>query len=174
MAAESRPVPSALLSWFDIKDLVPDHKLFAAYLWFNRFTNACGCYDIPLGMVEVELSMKESALLEAIYDFKKKGILDYDEKTGEVYVERWLGFHKFSNAVQRSMYWSAVGKIASDRLCCKVIEKSRQKGLEPPHEKSNHYVPTLTGTVTATATKTKPNSRGAIPEAALSRIRELG
>lgn len=178
--AESRLVPTNLLSWPGLAKLLPDQKLIASYLWFNRFTKTCGCYEFPRQMASVELCISDAALDEALADFQRRGIIDLDETTGELYVLAWPRFHKFKNVVQQVMYWTSVGQIQSLRLAQAVIERSRDVPF--PENSMNSfgskgYDPTQTLTGTATATRTKHSARsgrGAIPDSARKRLVELG
>gem|GEM_PF-3770120 len=188
--ADSRPIPTNLLSWPGICKLLPEQKLIIYYLWANRFTKTCGCYEFPIQMASVELSISDVALEEAINDFCRLGFIEVDNATGEVYVLAWLRFHKFKNVVQQVMYWTSVGQIQSERLAQLVIERAKIKnipfpGIYPGNNASNiesmgyNLTRTATGTATgtATATATKPNSRArksAIPKECLQRLRELG
>ena len=180
--ADSRPVPSNLLSWPGIAKLLPDQKLIATYLWFNRFTKACGCYEFPRQMATVELSISDAALDDALLDFQRRDIIDLDETTGELYVMAWPRFHKFKNVVQQVMYWTSVGQIQSDRLARLVIDRTAQSVPCPANSLkpygSRGCNPTRTATATATATKTKPEAtqagRGAIPAASRQRLMQLG
>lgn len=180
--AESRLVPTNLLSWPGLAKLLPDQKLIAGYLWFNRFTKACGCYEFPRQMATVELSISDAALDDALLDFQRRGIIDLDETTGELYVMAWLRFHKFKNVVQQVMYWTSVGQIQSDRLLRLVAEQGEKSVPVPSNSKrpygSRGCNPTRTGTITATANGTIQEAmrtgRGTIPTASRQRLIELG
>jgi len=161
--AESRPVPANILSWPRLENLLPDQKLIFVYFWFNRFTNACGCYQLPLKMAAMELSVSPSSLAEAIADFKNKKIIDFDFETNELYVLDWTRFHKFNNVLQRVMYWTAAGRIQSSKLGNIVIQHSTTIQYPFNGEKSTIYDQTKTTNGTSTATETKQYKRGTIP-----------
>ncbi len=144
--AESRLVPTNLLSWPRIKDLLPDQKLIAYYLWASRFSNSCGCYEIPFELSAVEMGLSELALVEAIRELERRGLVMFDHATGEVFVLDWYRFHKFSSGAQQSQLRQSLAKIQSDRLKKIVIHKI------------NELHPNLT--LVLTVTKPPPRSGG--------------
>ena len=144
--AESRLVPTNLLSWPRIKDLLPDQKLIAYYLWASRFSNSCGCYEIPFELSAVEMGLSELALVEAIRELERRGLVMFDHATGEVFVLDWYRFHKFSSGAQQSQLRQSLAKIQSDRLK-KIVTN-----------KINELHPNLT--LVLTVTKPTPRSGG--------------
>lgn len=121
--AESRPVPTNLLSWPRVSGLLPDQKLLVYYLWANRFTSASGCYQLPVALASVELGLSELALNEAIVDFVKRELILLDPKTGEVFVCDWFRFHKFATTSQIRQLQIAFDKIESENLKKAVLHK---------------------------------------------------
>jgi hypothetical protein len=121
--AESRPVPCNLLSSPRVAGLLPDQKLIVAYLWFNRFTSAAGCYQIPIPMASVELGLSETALSEALRDFEKRELILYDQKTSEIFIIDWFRFHKFASSAQNRQLDMATRRIESEILKNSVLHK---------------------------------------------------
>lgn len=121
--AESRPVPCNLLSWPRVVGLLPDQKLVVVYLWMNRFTSSCGCYQLPIPMASVELGLSENALAAALIDFERKMLVLFDQKTAEIFVLDWFRFHKFATSSQNRQLDMAVSKIESESLKNAVLNK---------------------------------------------------
>ncbi len=121
--ADSRPVPCNLLSWPRVLGLLPDQKLIIFYLWANRFTAACGCYQFPISMAAHELGLSEGAFEEALRDFVSRELILLDQKTSEILVLDWFRFHKFSSSMQIRQLDFAIKKIESESLKNAVLQK---------------------------------------------------
>ena len=121
--AESRLVPTNILSWPRISGLLPDQKLIFLHLWINSHTNSAGCYLYPINSSAGELSLSIQALGEALVRFKKDKLIDMDIETGEILVVDWFRFHKFSG-VRINLLENDIKKIQSERLKKEVIIKS--------------------------------------------------
>ena len=149
--AESRPVPTNLMSWPRVANLLPDQKLVIYHLWASRYTTPSGCYLLPIASFAVELGLSVPALQEALQQFAKQRLIDLDPDTGEIFVLDWFRFHKTAGR-GRKIIVDSIAKIQSARLKRYVIEKS---GLaDPSPGKSNTCSPTATATSTATSTST--------------------
>ncbi len=146
MSADSRPVPTNLLSQLTVCDLLPDQKLILLYLWMNRFTNSAGCYELPTTMAAAELSLKESSLINALEEFERRGLVHFDKTTGEVFIERWFSFHSFKKTIALQCLFRDVEKIKSERL--KTLSFNKINHLSP-----NNNNNTLSTTKTLSAYK---------------------
>lgn len=113
--AESRLVPSNLTAWPRIRDLVPDYKLIIYHLWATA-NNDAGCWLIDTAAFSAGISLREPALLDALAEFKRRELIDYDSETGEVFIVDWFRWHKFQTAPRQGLLSAALKKIASDRL----------------------------------------------------------
>jgi hypothetical protein len=122
--AESRPTPQGILSWVGVSDLLPDQKLIFTYLYFNRFTNSVGCYQLPIPMASAELSMKELSLTDSLIELSKRSLLNYDQETGEVFINHWFNFHVFNKKIAIECRERDIRRIRSDRLKQLVIPAS--------------------------------------------------
>lgn len=116
MSAESRPVPTNLLTQLTVSDLPPEHKLTLLYLWMNRFTNSAGCYELPVNMAAAEIGLKESVFSNAIEELVGRGLIDFDAITTEVFIERWYSYHSFKKPIAIQCLIRDVNKINSERL----------------------------------------------------------
>lgn len=133
--ADSRNVPANLLTWPRLENLLPDQKLIFSYLWFNRFAGDSGCYHAPVELMGAELSLKPSALAEALSEFKRRGLIEMDLSTGEIFVLDWFRFNKFPRGPRQSLLSASINKIESEVLKNMVIEKS--KACVPKESKVN-------------------------------------
>ena len=133
--ADSRPLPCNFWSWPRVVSLLLDQKAIAAYLFTNRFTTACGCYELPRGAVAGELGVTIPVLEEALRQFCGLGIIEVDET--EIFVLDWFRFHKFSSGPQLMNFWRSRGKIQSPRLQELVLEKSSLAGVPQSKKTSN-------------------------------------
>jgi hypothetical protein len=133
--ADSRPLPCNFWSWPKIVDLLLDQKAIAAYMFTNRFTTACGCYELPRRLVAGELGLTLTVLEEAIRQFCVLDLVAIDKGTAEVFVVDWFRFHKFSTGAQVTNFWRSRDKVQSPRLKKMVVDKSLAAGV--PQTKRN-------------------------------------
>lgn len=158
-------VPTNLLSWPKIKNLIPDHKLIILSLWQNPFVTACGAYQIDLDMYSAMLGFNKPNVEQAINDFVKMKLIEFDHETAELLIVDWWRFHQCKTGMQVNMIQKSVDKIQS-----KQIRKSFFVRIKPI---SNEIINLRSNTNTNTnLTKTKLQlqpepeiaSKDAIPE----------
>ncbi len=127
--ADYRPLPCNFWSWPRVVDLLLDQKAIAAYLFTNRFTTACGCYELPRRLVAGELGVTPAVLEEALRQFCHLDLVELDVTSGEVFVLDWFRFHKFSTGPQLVNFWRSRDKIQSLKLKKLVVDKSILAGV---------------------------------------------
>lgn len=120
---DGRLVPTNLFSWPSVADLLPDQKMIFAYLWFNPFANSAGCYLLPPVLAAADLSLSRAALEDALREFERRGLVDLDETTGEIFVKSWFRFNKFPPGPRRRVLEADFSRIQSPRLKS-IVEKS--------------------------------------------------
>ena len=113
--ADSRLVPSNLLAWPRVQDLLPDQKLLVYHLWATS-PSAAGCWLADLAGIAAALSFTKPALIEALADFSRRGLIDLDTATGEILITDWFRWHKFDSGPRRRLLEDALKRIVSSRL----------------------------------------------------------
>lgn len=121
--AESRLVPCNLLAWPRIRDLLPDQKLMVIALWAISPSSA-GCWLLDVPSFAAQTSIQLTACLEGVKEFQRRGLLEFDEATGEIFVVDWFRFHKFPPGPRQRLLRNDVDKIQSERLKHIVLYKS--------------------------------------------------
>jgi hypothetical protein len=142
MACDARAVPCNIFSWPAIASLLPEQKLIFSYLWFSRFSNTCGCFQISTAPAAAELSLHPSALEDALAEFQRRGLVERDEQTGEIFVTAWFRFNKFPPGPRQRVLISEFSKIESPRLK-NLVRKNIENtvGCVLPIEESIAYAP---------------------------------
>jgi len=139
--AESRLVPTNLMAWPRVRNLLPDQKLIVYHLWATC-QSAAGCQLLDLAACSGSLSVAQEALLEALDEFSRRGLVDVDKETGEVAIVDWARWHKFDTPPRRRLAEDAIKRIQSPRLR-QIVEKSMAyalregKGREGKKRKGN-------------------------------------
>lgn len=133
-------VPTNLLSWPRVKNLIPDHKLIVLALWQNTFITPCGAYFIDLDMFSGMLGFNKVNVDQAINDFVEKGIIEFDFETSEVLICDWWRFHKCESPAQINMTQKAVDKIQSDRLKTEFFERIKAVSSKIKDLRSNNNI----------------------------------
>lgn len=121
--AESRLVPSNLMAWPRVRDLLPDQKLIIYHLWATCH-EACGCGLVDLPAWQGHLSITFSALEGALEEFERRGLVKMDQATGEVMILDWLRFHKFNTGIRQRLLVQSIEKIQSETLKSEILLKS--------------------------------------------------
>lgn len=127
-----RCVPTNILTWPAVADMLPDQKHLFVYLWYSRFATSTGCYQLPRGMAAVELSFSEAALNDALLDFERRNLIAIDDETSELFVLSWFRFNTFKSGPRRRILAAEFKKIQSSKLR-QIVEKSM--GCIPREEK---------------------------------------
>lgn len=86
--------------------------------------------------------MSPASLQEALSEFQRRGLVDMDEASGEIFVLAWFRFNKFPPGPRRRVLLDEVRKIDSQRLK-KLVEKSIENsiGCIYANEESTTYAP---------------------------------
>ncbi len=137
---EKTIVPTNLLCWPKVKNLIPDHKLIVLALWQNPFVTPCGAYFIDVDMFSTMLGFNKLNVEQALLDFEEKGILKFDQDTSEILICDWWRFHKCENSIQISMIQRAVDKIQSDMLKTEFFNRIKHVSNKINDLRSNHNI----------------------------------
>lgn len=115
-AVDTRPVPCNILRWPKIKDLITQQKFIYVALYFNGDSTACGCYLLGVVSLAADLSMTPSSLDDALLEFKRRGLIEYDKDTGELFVVDWPRWHNYKTPAALGALRTSVEKIQSRKL----------------------------------------------------------
>lgn len=121
--SESRLVPCNLMAWPRVRDLLPDQKLLVYHLWATC-QQASGCQLLDLASFQGALSITSPAIQQALDEFQRRGLIDQDLQTGEVFILDWYRFHKFDSPARRRVAEDSIRRIQSPRLKSIVEESS--------------------------------------------------
>lgn len=82
--------------WQDtfVLDLTPEEKYFYLYLLTNSKTSACGIYELPKKVMEMETGYNRETVDKFLARFIEYGKVAYCEATKEVYLINWLRFNE--------------------------------------------------------------------------------
>ena len=119
-------MPCNLMSWPEVRDLLPDQKLIVYHLWATSPSSA-GCWLFDLAAGQAALSIARDALRDALREFERRGLLLLDEKTGEIYIKKWFRWHTFDTAPRKRVLESDVARIESESLL--IIIESDMKTI---------------------------------------------
>ena len=136
--AESRLVPSNLMTWPRVRDLLPDQKLIVYHLWATSASSA-GCNLVDVHGLSAHLSLASPALEEALGEFQRRGLVQIDKETGEVFIADWFRFHKFAPGARFRLLQQDVEKIASERLRGLVKDAARRHGVALTDQDDGDY-----------------------------------
>ena len=125
---ETRPVPVNILEWPKVRDMIQQHKNIYTELWYNPNASACGCFLYGLEATAARLGMTSGSLQDAIPDFVRRNLIDFDKATGEVFVIDWPRWHNFKTPAGQGALAASIGKIQSSRLRA-LVEKSYESTL---------------------------------------------
>jgi hypothetical protein len=127
---DTRPVPVNIMAWPRVRDMITQQKFIYVSLYFNPDTTACGCYLLGVDRLAADLSMTAASLDDALDEFSRRGLIQRDKSTGEVFVVDWPRWHRFDSVPARGALWSSIAKIQSRDLWIKV--ESAYKSMPKP------------------------------------------
>jgi len=113
---EKTIMPTTLLDWPRITDLLPDQKLIVMRLWCAPWLSTAGVGLMPLASEAATLSLSRAALEEALREFERRELIIYDNDTGEIFIRDWFRFHTFNNARARAILSTDIEKIRSSKI----------------------------------------------------------
>lgn len=151
--------PTNLLDWPRCKGLLPDQRLILLWLWACPYLSCAGAGLVPLAPAGATLGLDQDALAGGLKSLQAAGLVELDEKTGEIFIKDWFRFHKFSGPVAAKSLDAALKKIESGRVLKAVLDAKAkvihsQKDNLPKKQsnpiKSTTYLPTPTSTSTST------------------------
>lgn len=120
MSVETRPVPTTILNWPKIRNLITIHKFIYVQLYFGTDSMSCGCYLYGIDSNAASLSSTPCVIEEALNEFCNRGLIEHDKLTGEIFVTDWPRWHNFKTPAARGALWSSIEKIQSQKLLEKV------------------------------------------------------
>ncbi len=138
--AESRLVPCNLMSWPEVRDLLPDQKLIVYHLWATSPSSA-GCWLLDLAAAQAALSITRDALRDALREFERRGLLLLDESTGEIYVQKWFRWHVFDSAPRRRVLDGDLSRVESEKLLIKIKNDMKTMRCKPREVKGSKGTP---------------------------------
>jgi hypothetical protein len=113
---DTRPVPVNILRWPKTRDLITQHKFIYVSLYFTGDTKSCGCYLLGIESLAADLSMTASSLDDALSEFKRRGLIEFDNETGEIYVVDWPRWHNYKTPAAVGALKASLDKIQSKKL----------------------------------------------------------
>jgi len=139
-------IPTNLLDWPRISNLLPDLKLLMMALWASKDISCVGAGFLPIAPFAATVSLKQEALADGLRILQEAGLILLDAETGEVFICDWYRFHTFNSKQSEKYFRLALAKVRSDHIRKAISEKSKHC---PPTAKA-------TAITTAAAAKVKP------------------
>lgn len=184
---DTRPVPTNLMAWPTIKKMITQQKFIYSYLYFNPDATACGCYLFSTGRAAGDLSMTQDSLEDALVEFKRRKLIEVDDKTGEIWIMDWPDWHRFNTPAARGALWASINKIRSQilrenvkkayesiQIPSKEKKKDKEKvssSKEEEEEQGGNPPPLSPPLAGATATTRKNASTARGPSRSLGRVK---
>lgn len=93
---EKTVVPTTLLDWPKVVDLLPEQKLILMMCWAGRYTNGIGVIEAPpLAAMAASLGLSRPALVTGLINLEHARCIVWDRETDEICVSDWHRFHRF-------------------------------------------------------------------------------
>ncbi len=110
--SESRLVPSNLMSWPAVRNMVPDQKLILYHLWATC-ESVAGVQLFDPGIISGCLGLREGVIIDSWQHMEDRGLLEMDDATGELMLKNWFRFHNFTG-IRMNLLIKTVDKIESE------------------------------------------------------------
>lgn len=110
---EKTIVPTTLLDWPKVIDLLPEQKLLLVSLWAGRYTNGIGIVsNPPLAAMAASVGLSRAALETGLANLHDAKCIIWDCEADEICITDWFRFHKFKGVGEQIARREA-GKISS-------------------------------------------------------------
>lgn len=109
------------------RNLSPEAQLLALYLLSCQHATMAGVYRIPLAYISEDTGWVPERLRNGFATLSMAGFLEYDEKTGWVWIKSWLKWNKPDNPNQ----WKAVAKSVASVPDSVSFKPSLERVSEP-------------------------------------------
>ena len=121
--AEYRQVQSSF--WKDslvLDSFSAEDKYFYLYALTNLHTNACGCYDVSVGRIAVEMGYSPETVNSILERFEETyDLIRYDRSTNELLIINWGKYNWTESPKFRSMLEKEVKNIKNDEFRAYLI-----------------------------------------------------
>jgi hypothetical protein len=137
--------------WQDsfVLDLTPEEKYFYIYLMTNTRTSACGVYEIPKKIMEIETGYNRETVDKLIHRFVDYGKIKYSEETDEIFLLNWLKYNNIKSINTQKCIEKEISQIKCEEFIPLIRGlQGACKGLPIPYgekekekEKENKHMP---------------------------------
>ena len=116
--------------WQDtfVLDLTPEEKYFYLYLMTNTRSSACGIYEIPKKIMEIETGYPQKTVDNLIHRFINYGKIKYSQETSEVFILNWLKYNDIKSINTQKCIEKEISQIKSEEF------KGLIRGLQAPYK----------------------------------------
>lgn len=142
---EKTIIPTTLLHWPRVADLLPDQKLIVLRLWSAPWLSGIGVGQLPLSAEAATLSLSAAALDDALREFERRELIVRDEETGEIFIRDWFRFHIFKGRavdiakVELTKIRSAKIRAAVQKLAPETLFSDKSTTSLPNHNHNHNH-----------------------------------
>lgn len=131
--------------WQDdfVLNLTPEEKFFYLYLMTNSKTSACGIYELPKKILELETGYNRETVDKLLNRFVDYGKIEYCNDTKEVFVTNWIKFNEPKSDLTVKCVVGELNSVKNRAFAYKYIEHAEAincplegayKGLGSPYQ----------------------------------------
>lgn len=112
--------------WTDTKitdNFTPEDKYFMLYCLTNEYTNICGCYEISIKQMSIDLGYNKDTvehLLERFINIHK--VIDYDYETKEIFIKNWYKYNWTNSSKIEQAIINSINEIKSEKFKEELID----------------------------------------------------
>lgn len=118
-------VPTNLLDWPRVCNLLPELKFILQTLWAFKDLSCAGAGFVAIAPFGATLSLKPESVWTGLKNLAGEKLILLDEETSEIFILDWFRFHTFKTPVSKKMLDLALSKIQSTKIKAAVVEKSK-------------------------------------------------
>ena len=109
--------------------MIMQQKFIYAEMYLNPNASSCGCYLYGTESTAARLGMTSNSLEDAIAEFERRRLIEYDKATGEIYVIDWPRWHLYKTPAAKGALKAAIEKIQSQKLRA-FVKKAYESTLD--------------------------------------------
>lgn len=121
---EKTIVPTTLLDWPKVIDLLPEQKLLLLSLWAGRYTNGIGIVsNPPLAAMAASVGLSRAALETGLANLHDAKCIIWDREADEICITDWFRFHQFKGVGEQIARREA-GKVRSELIKAHLVKQA--------------------------------------------------
>ncbi|HEX7115387.1 MAG TPA: hypothetical protein VF193_09655 [Steroidobacter sp.] len=116
--------------WQDpfVLELTPEEKYFYLYLMTNSKTSACGIYELPMKVIELETGYNRETVEKLLTRFVEHGKVIYSNINREIYLVNWIRYNQPKGPATTACVVDELNRVKTREFADRYIREAEALG----------------------------------------------